>query len=201
MQADLSWLDRLLPLDTTPEVLRFWLRRLRAIEKLGLRTNDDFSRAEMDGSLAREVQVPVEGHAASATPVSPSAPRDGAVTQSATGDNIVTLCLGVARADGVLQPVEIEVATQLLNVLTGEINNIDLRKRVELLDPRDTDCTAAATALSQSLDVVQRKALVRGLASVAASDGFIHEKEVAFLMQLVPLLGISTDFLEGVLHP
>lgn len=53
MKADLGWLERRLPGATTDDILRYFTRKLDAIEALELRTEDDFVKAEMDGRLLR----------------------------------------------------------------------------------------------------------------------------------------------------
>jgi len=192
MQCDLFWVDRQLPSETTDEVLRFWIRKLAAIEKLGLRTEDDYSRAEMDGRVARELAIAV---ATSASP-GPEAPPSSPWT--APTRDVARLCMAVARADDQVPTAEVDVVVRVMGRLTGALDSEELRGKVSSLSASEAECAESIAELGATWEQPQRKALLRGLVEVAAADGSIDRREIDLVVRIAQGFGISGEYVEAL---
>jgi superfamily II DNA or RNA helicase/uncharacterized tellurite resistance protein B-like protein len=192
--ADLGWLEKQLPTDLNEAVLRFWLRKLAAIEQLGLRTEHDYARAEMEGRLAATLSTPVvraepnSTNATKAPPISTDQTRDAAI-----------VCLAVAHADGEVVAVEIEVATRVLGQTTAAVDNADLRRTLASGPPTRDETQSAAGRLGAIFAEPARRQFLKGLVELAAADGRIHPSEVSVTGDVAVTLGLSRDYAEGLL--
>jgi superfamily II DNA or RNA helicase/uncharacterized tellurite resistance protein B-like protein len=190
MQSDLDWVRRQLPEGASEDVLRFWIRKLAAIEKLGLRTEEDYMRAEMEGRVARELAIPIVM----------SQPTEEAATAAkpdVTTDSVGCLCAAVSNADGVLAAAEIDVSMRLICRVSGVVDNSDLRARLFSSTPSEARCFEAVAMLA-SLDLSLRRTLLRGLLDVAAADSFVHPQELKLIARISDGLGVSRDYFDAL---
>jgi uncharacterized tellurite resistance protein B-like protein len=194
MRADLAWLDRQLPAETTDDVVRYWIRKLNAIEQLGLRSEDDYTRAEMSGRLSPLMATSVAPAPASSAIVAGGTSQTAPAAHPA--ENIAWLCSAVARADGVLVHAEIEVAVRVIGLLTGVDDGPALRAYLCAANPNAQECAVAVAAL---LPIVNGRKLLKGLIDVASADGVIHPHEVDVIVHIAAGLGMSREYVQGVL--
>jgi len=205
MGAELDWLELQVPPDMPEEVLRYWMRKLRAIEQLGLRTLADYARAEMDGRLAAFLSTPVVGPVsppavAAPVPVRPFAVAPPLVIAPGTmAADVATLCMAVARADGVLDASEVEVAARIVVAGAGVPACPELGDYLRSVIPSSDECVAATARLAGALEVPDRKRLVRDLVFVAEADKIIHRNEVQVIMRSAAALGGLEGYAEGLL--
>ena len=148
----------------------------------------------MDGRLARELAIPVlmTGDAIVAAPSVPTTPSDSASV------GVGSLCAAVARADGVLLPEEVEVSARVVGRLTGTLDSQELRAHLSELLPTPDHCREVVANLATTFDAKQRKALLRGLFEVAASDGVIHPDEVQVIFNVADGFEVSRDYVEAL---
>lgn len=192
--ADLSWLERQVPNDTSDDVVRFWVRKCNAIEQLQLRSEAEYTRAEMDGRLATLLATPVVR--AEAKPQ----PTPGQVIElTQTTLDAATLCRAVAYSDGELVSAEIEVTARVLGRIAAAIDSPDLRKRITMGPPVFADIKASSDRFRQAMGPAGVKQLLKGLVEVALADARIHANEIAIISEVAQNMGMSKDYAEGLL--
>jgi uncharacterized tellurite resistance protein B-like protein len=201
MGVELDWLEPQLPPEMPEDILRYWMRKLNAIEQLCLRTHADYARAEMEGRLASYLSTPVQGTPPSQTPAaSPAAPAGPfAISPGTLAADVAALCMTIAHADGVLDPAEIEVAARVVAETSGVPASSDVEDYLRATKPSPDDWGAAAARLLLTLEVQNRKKLVRALLLVAEADKFVHPSEVEMIVRTGAALGGLDGYAEGLL--
>lgn len=193
LQNDLPWLAKQLPSGVSDDALRFWVRKLTAIEKLNLRTEEEYARAEMDGRLARELAIPVlmspPAAQSSASAVVPEVDR--------TAEDVARVCAAITAADGEIKDAEVEVSLRLVRQLTGAIANEQLKALVTM--PTDAaELSKSVARLKTSLDDEKRKALLWGLLDIAAADSFVHPAETRIVRETAANLGFPPAYVDAL---
>lgn len=195
LNADLGWLERQLPSVANDELLRYWIRKLSAIEQLGIRTEEEYGRAEMAGRIAVLLGTSV----VPSGELPPGSVPVRSVALTDTTLDAVVLCRAVAHSDGELVAAEVEVAARVVNRITAAIDDSELRARISSGSPSADERTAATARLRATLDRDHCKKLLKGLAEVAAADGRFHPDEIIIMSDIAVELGMSRDYAEGVL--
>ena len=191
--ADLSWLERQVPNDTSDDVVRFWVRKCNAIEQHQLRTESEYERAEMDGRLATVLATPVVHGDAKPQPT-----VEQTVSHTQTTTDVATLCCAVAHSDGELVSAEIEVTARVLGRIAAAIDSPELRNLINMEPPVFAEIKASSDRLRQLMGVADVKQLLKGLVEVALADKRMHAKESAIIEEIAQNMGISKDYAEGL---
>jgi superfamily II DNA or RNA helicase/uncharacterized tellurite resistance protein B-like protein len=189
MGAELGWLNRFIPTQPDEPVFRFWHRRLGTIESLGIRTEDDYHRAESSGRFASILHHLGSGGYPPTPSTTMSRPEPDV-------ESLVVVLSAVAHADGRIHTGEQEVAAQVIVDLTGLRSVETLVPTLSPTKPDPRRVEEAARLLASQLDERKRLSLIRNLFQLAAADGIIDRAEVDIIASIGAYFGHSKDAIE-----
>lgn len=174
LEADMNWLHRRIPANPSPADAANWLQQLDRVRITPIRTETEFDRptAEM--------------------PVSP-APANHQERALA----ILTTCQHLARIDGQIDPSEVEASLRAATENTGIPNGPLLLDAFHNAERRDL--AGALARLKSQSDIPASKRLLKSWIVVARADQRIHPAEHDLLLRWTEHLGLTRDYLEGLL--
>jgi uncharacterized tellurite resistance protein B-like protein len=186
LNTDLNWLHRRIPPNPAPADTAEWLQQIGRVRSVPIRTENHF---DSPTSFSQA------GHIPGPAPVPATVPSKVSHEERALA--LITTCLHLAQVDGQIDPNEVEVSIRAVTEHTGVPNGPLLREAFQNSVRRDL-----ATALDQlksESDSAAAKRLLRSWVAVARADQPIHPAEIELLQRWTAHMGISNDFLEGML--
>jgi superfamily II DNA or RNA helicase/uncharacterized tellurite resistance protein B-like protein len=174
LEADMNWLHRRIPASPTPADAANWLQQLDRVRSIPIRTEVEFDRPA--------AEVPL-------TPA-PSNHQERALA-------LLTTCQHLARIDGQIDPSEVEASLRAATENTGIPDGPLLRDAFHNAERRDL--AGALEQLKSPSDVPTSKRLLKSWIVVARADQRIHPAEHGLLVRWTEHLGLTRDYLEGLL--
>ena len=110
---------------------------------------------------------------------------------------ILATCQHLARIDGQIDPSEVEASLRCTTELTGIPNGPLLRAAFDNAERREL--TQALAELKATSDTPAAKRLLKSWIAVARADQRIHPAEHDLLQRWTEHLGLTRDYLEGLL--
>jgi len=104
---------------------------------------------------------------------------------------VIALSAKMARADGVVSPVEVDAFRRHFDVPPGEEAHVERLFRLAQGDVAGFESYAARVRALFADEAEVREEVVDGLFLIAAADGWIHERELAFLDRVAEILEID----------
>ena len=199
LDAELIWLEARLPQCPDSEELRQGLRRLRAVDKLELRTDHEYEAAERTGDLAKSADQPLTNETTQNSPnlqaQSPAKPLNASVATITL--DLARVCAALAKVDGDLDPRELASAAHLLVDFYGVNDSAELRRSVEMAPSGDV-AGILRKVVGQS-DVTLKRKIMKGLVRLAFADQRLHEAERDLLSSWSSVLDLNHEYLQGLL--
>jgi superfamily II DNA or RNA helicase/uncharacterized tellurite resistance protein B-like protein len=174
LEADLNWLHVRIPPTPSPADTATWLQHLGRVRSIPIRTEHEFDQPS--------TEVP-------ANPA-PASHQERALA-------ILATCQHLARIDGQIDPSEVEASLRCTTELTGIPNGPLLRAAFDNAERREL--TQALAELKATSDTPAAKRLLKSWIAVARADQRIHPAEHDLLQRWTDHLGLTRDYLEGLL--
>jgi DnaJ like chaperone protein len=111
---------------------------------------------------------------------------------------LIALSAKMARADGVVSIDEVEMFRRLVEVPEGEERNVERLFDIAQRDVAGFDLQARRIGEIARGDEVFLGDVLEGLFHIAAADGFVHERELAFLERVGEIFALSEAAFERI---
>lgn len=169
-----------------PSILRCWMRSFLGLGHL-LRALPEKGRATLDG-LVEQIKTVFAGDRATRRSVAFSVA-------------MIALSAKMAKADGIVRPEEVAAFQQIFSVPEAEMANVFRLYNLAKQDTAGFEAYAARLAAfcrESEEDCTLLADVLDGLFHIAKADGWVHERELAFLADIAATFGFSEAEFERV---
>ncbi|TBW38818.1 DnaJ family molecular chaperone [Siculibacillus lacustris] len=111
---------------------------------------------------------------------------------------LIALSAKMARADGVVSIDEVEMFRRIVEIPEGEERAVERLFDLAQRDIAGFESHAARIAGLATADPVLLGDVLEGLFHIAAADGFVHERELAFLERVGEIFGLAGPAFERI---